>query len=243
MTDAGKRARLALGLAVVVALAAHPPTGVAEDSFWTTLLRVTGISASPRQQRSGDGERVAGELWLVPATGGAKSRLTRSGRFHSPIFLPGDRSVLALQEDRLARVDVANGTVEDLGPLPGVVKLVGVTRGNPNELAVLSVAGGRLHVELLDRTSGRQTIVPHDLKNDQDRLMLAYVAGEERDYGGVRVFVEDQSTSYRQLTDVFIRREGQAAVNLTRGAGVNSRQPALSHDGRLVTYVNVGELP
>jgi hypothetical protein len=44
-----------------------------------------------------------------------------------------------------------------------------------------------------------------------------------------------------QWTDVFLQRSGESAVNLTRGDGVSSRQPALSHDGRFVVYVGVAD--
>jgi Tol biopolymer transport system component len=212
----------------------------AQESIWQKLADFFNMSQSPIQLRSGSGEPVAGEIWLVPAAGGAKTRLTAEGGYSSPVFLPDGKALLALRGDVLVRIDVNGGTVTELARVPGVTRLVGVGRERPDDLAVLAVGDGGPRIDIFERSSGRRRTVRHDPKSSPDRLMLAYVEGDEREYGSVRVFIDDQRTSLRQWTDVFIQTAGRPPVDLTNGNGISSRQPALSHDGALVAYVNVG---
>ena len=212
----------------------------AQESVWQTLAGFFGMSQSPSQLRSGSSEPVAGEIWLVPAAGGARTRLTAEGGFSSPVFLPDGKALLALRDDVLVRIEITGGTVTELALVPGVTRLVGVARERPDDLAVLAVGDGRPRIEIFERSSGRRRAVRHDPQSGRDRLMLAYAEGDEREYGSVRVFIDERSTSFRQWTDVFIQTAGRPPVDLTNGNGIGSRQPALSHDGALVAYVNVG---
>ena len=212
----------------------------AQESLLKTLAAFFGISQSPSQLRSSSGDAVAGEIWLVPAAGGAKSRLSREAVYHSPVFLPGGKSLLALRGEALVHIDIPGGTVTELMRLPGVTRLVGVARERPDEVAVLALVNGQSRIEIFEISTGRRRIVRHDPQDGRDRLMLAYAEGDEREYGSVRVYTDEQSTSIRQWTDVFIQTGGGPAVDLTNGNGLSSRQPALSHDGALVAYVNVG---
>ena len=198
----------------------------AQESLLKTLAGFFGISQSPNQLRSGSGEAVAGEIWLVPAAGGAKTRLTREGGYRSPIFLPDGKALLALRDDALVRVDLPGGSVTELAKVPGVTRLVGAARERPDDVAVVAVSDGRSRIEILERGSGRRRIVRHDPQDSRDRLMLAYAEGDDREYGSVRVYTDEQSTSIRQWTDVFIQSGGGPAVDLTNGNGLSSRQPA-----------------
>jgi hypothetical protein len=72
--------------------------------------------------------------------------------------------------------------------------------------------------------------------------VVAYLAGDARDYGNVRLTIAEQQTSFRAWTDVFIQVGEQPRVNLTNGNGIASRQPALSPDKTLVAYVDVGRV-
>ena len=230
-----------LALAIVVGglLAGATPLS-AQESLLKTLAAFFGMSQSPSQLRSGSGEALAGEIWLVPAAGGTKSRLTREAVYHSPVFLPDGKALLALRSDALVRIDVPGGTVTELMRLPGVMRLVGIASASPDEVAVLSVVNGQSRIEIFELGSGRRRIIRHDPQDGRDQLMLAYAEGDEREYAGVRVYTDEQSTSIRQWTDVFIQSGGGPAVDLTNGNGLSSRQPALSHDRALVAYVNVG---
>lgn len=212
----------------------------AQESVWQALAGFFGMSQSPSQLRSGSGEPVVGEIWLVTAAGGAKTRLTAEGGYSSPVFLPDGKALLALRDDVLARIEITGGAVTELARVPGVTRLVGIARERPDDLAVLAVGDGRPRIEILERSSGRRRPVRHDLQSSRDRLMLAYAEGDEREYGSVRVFIDEQSTSLRQWTDVFIQTAGRPPVDLTNGNGISSRQPALSHDGAVVAYVNIG---
>jgi Tol biopolymer transport system component len=228
---------LAVAVAAGVLCAASVP---AQESLWQTLAGFFGISQSPSQLRSGSGEPVEGEIWLVPAAGGAKTRLTADGGFSSPVFLPDGKALLALRDDRLVRVEIAGGAVTELGRVPGVTRLVGIARERPDDLAVVAVGDGRSRIEIVEPGSGRRRIVRHDPQSSRDRLMLAYAEGDEREYGSVRVFTDERSTSFRQWTDVFIQTAGGPPVDLTNGNGISSRQPTVSPDGALVAYVNIG---
>jgi hypothetical protein len=212
----------------------------AQESVWQKLTGIFGMSQSPIQLRSGSSEPVAGEIWLVPAAGGAQTRLTAEGGYSSPVFLPDGKALLALRDDVLVRIEITGGAASELARVPGVTRLVGVARERPNDLAVLAVGDGRPRIEIFERSSGRRRAMRHDPQNSRDRLMLVYAEGDEREYGSVRIYIDEQSTSFRQWTDVFIQTAGRPPVDLTNGNGISSRQPALSHDGALVAYVNVG---
>ena len=230
-----------LALAVAFGVACATSGGLcAQESLLKTLAGFFGISQSPSQLRSGDGEPVAGEIWLVPAAGGAKTRLTREGSYRSPVFLPDDKALLALRDDALVQIDIHSGSVTELARVPGVTRLVGIARERPDDLAVLTLSDGRPRIEIFERSSGRRRVVPHDPQSSGDRLMLAYAEGDEREYGSVRVYTDEQRTAFLQWTDVFIQFAGQPPADLTNGKGINSRQPTLSHDGALVAYVNSG---
>src|SRR5262245_18299482 len=94
-----------------------------------------GIGASPRMQKPYPGDRVRGDVFLMDARGTAPAeRLTSGGKFHSPIFLPGDEKLLALEDDRLVEIEIAGGDPRELARLAGESRLIGLDPHRPNEV-------------------------------------------------------------------------------------------------------------
>jgi hypothetical protein len=207
---------------------------------WTDLAMVIGIGASPRMQKSPPGDRVRGDVFLLNTQGTAPAeRLTSGGGFHSPIFLPGDEKLLALEDDRLVEIDLAGGDPRPLATLAGVARLIGVHPHRPDE--VLAVVESKKWTQLVSfnlEAKRLTTVIDTVPTDDRERAYTWYALGESRSYDDVRVFVEQRSNDVSTWWDVFIQREDQPAQNLSQGNGNSSRQPAMSHDGRLIAFVS-----
>ena len=231
------RARAAAALALVASLA----QGVSAQSLLRRLAGLLGLPSAPTQLR-GEDPNVSGDIWVIPAAGGTKTRVTTDGGYRSPVFSADGRTLFALRGDTLVRVGINDHAVHEVAPARGVARLAGVAPDRPNDLVLIASDGARRHLETLDVASLRRTVVPHDPNDAEDSVVLAYLASDARDYGSVRLAVEDQNTSVRTWKDVFVQTGSQPRVNLTNGNGVSSRQPALSPDRTLVAYVNVGRI-
>jgi hypothetical protein len=204
-----------------------------------SLVEMVGLTASPIRVRGNPFERAPGSIFLVPAGGGTAERLTDETDLESPIFLPGDDSLLALRDGRLVQIDLAGGSPRDVAALPGAVRLLGVDRNDPNGVLVLTVERGETRLKFFDRTARHWTIASHAPQGDEDTRLIDYLRGDDRDDGTVALSVQTQTDPLRNWSDVFIQRGSQAPENLTRGDGVSSRQPALSHGRRYVAFVRI----
>lgn len=75
------------------------------ESFWTRVKKFLGVSANPSNQR-GDSEVVNdADIRLYNVTTKIGSTL-KQGRFRSPIFLPGDKAILALSGNKIVKIEV-----------------------------------------------------------------------------------------------------------------------------------------
>jgi|RhiMetdeSRZDD1v2_1073273.scaffolds.fasta_scaffold27279_5 hypothetical protein len=213
-------------------------------SFWDTVLRITGISATPSQQKGPDDELEAGDIWVADLAHNTRLRVTRDGGYRSPVFMPGDDSLLALQGGQLVRLPVAGGSSQTLATIKGVVKLVGFHRKDADKVLLLMEDSGRFTVGLLSLTSGQVTPVPYDERSDKDLLMLSHIKGWERTYGVTKVYVKSESqlglASPVEWSDVYIQQGSKDPVNLSKCDGVSCNQPSLSHSGQQVAFVKLG---
>ena len=218
----------------------YPAQTPPAQGLLSKLAGLFGLPSSPSQMR-GEDPRVGGDIWLVPVSSGAKTRVTTDGEYRSPVFAADGQALFALHGAALVRIDLANHGVRDIAPAPDVSRIAGIAPGEPSGLILVVEAGGR-HLETFDLGSTRRTRLAHDPNNRADATVVAYLAGDARDYGNIRLTVDDQHTSFRAWKDVVVQVGEQPRVNLTNGNGVSSRQPALSPDKRLVAYVNVGRV-
>jgi hypothetical protein len=229
---------------LVLPLAAQP--GKKAESFWEKVLRFTGVSATPRSLRGG--ENVAsGDVWVVAAAvGSIPERLTRDRGYNSPVFDSRDQNILALKAGDLYRIPLHEDSPARIRPVPGVGKLVGISRDDPDQLLVLmKEAGGSFGVAVLSIKTGAMTAIPHDAHSDQDETMLSHLAGWERVFGDVRLSCEDEEKDAPggrtiRFTDVYLRRGSDRPIDLTNGNGVSSCQPSLSGDGKRVVFIREG---
>jgi hypothetical protein len=207
---------------------------------WTDLAMIAGIGASPKMQKAPPGDLVRGDVFLmVPQTAALASRITSSGRFHSPIFLPGNEKLLALQDDHLVELSVAGNEPRTLATLPGIIRLVGVHPQTPNEVLTLIETKQGFQLALFDLEARRLTaILEAAPADDREQAFVWSARGESRDYGETRLFVEQSTNEVAAWWDVLVQRGDQPPQNLTRGNGVSSRQPAMSHDQRFIAFVS-----
>jgi hypothetical protein len=229
---------------LVLPLAAQP--GKKAESFWEKVLRFTGVSATPRSLRSGE-NAASGDVWLVAAAvGSIPERLTRDRGYNSPVFDSRDQNILALKAGDLYRIPLHGDSPARVRPVPGVGKLVGISRDDPDQLLVLmKEAGGSFGAAVLSIKTGATTAIPHDAHSDQDETMLSHLAGWERDFGDVRLSCEDEEKAAPggraiRFTDVYLRRGSDRPIDLTNGNGVSSCQPSLSGDGKRVVFIREG---
>ncbi|HKX29091.1 MAG TPA: hypothetical protein VJ302_15460, partial [Blastocatellia bacterium] len=78
------------------------------------LLTASAPTAAVRQpavidRKQADEGAFAGDLWIVNLETRAARRITRTGGYRSPIFLAGDRKLLALKGEDLIEIPVEGG--------------------------------------------------------------------------------------------------------------------------------------
>jgi hypothetical protein len=226
---------------LVLPLAAQPKKKT--ESLWDKAMRVAGVSSNPSSLRGGD-KVTSGDVWIAAA--GPKptlQRLTRDGGYSSPVFDSQDQSVLVLKGSDLYRVPLKDGSPTKVQSLTGVIKLVGISRDDGDQLLVLTKdAHDGPGAALLSIKTGAAMALPHDPKSEEDELLFAHLAGWERVFGNVRLYCEDEETEAAggntiRFTDVILKRGSDAPINLTNGNGVSNCQPSLSSDGKRVVFV------
>jgi hypothetical protein len=213
------------------------------ESFWDKVLRIAGVSATPSSLR-GEEKPASGDIWVTAAApDSVAQRLTREGGYTSPVFDFKQPSILALKGGDLYRVPLQGEAPAKVRSLTGVIKLVGVSRDDADQLLVLTKEPiGGSSAALLSIHTGALTAIAHDPQSKEDEMMLAHLAGWERVFGDVRLYCEDNEQegaggSTIRFTDVYLKRGNEAPINLTNGKGVSSCQPSLSPDGKRVVFI------
>jgi hypothetical protein len=178
---------------------------------------------------------------------GSREALTTGGDYRWPVFERSGDSLVALTGDRLVRIPLTKGAkVEVLYSLPGVVKLVGFDRHNPDRLLVTRDQP-ESPLAVLSVTSGKVTPLPYDADDEDQRRMLAHIRGDERIYAGARLYVMTESTrgieGAREWTDVYIQGGSTQQQNVSRCDGNDCGQPSLSPDEKAVVYIQSRRQP
>ena len=214
------------------------------ESLWAKLLRIAGVSSTPASLRSED-HVTSGDIWWIPLNRGAiPRRLTHGGGFYSPVFDAQGQSVLVLNNGDLFRVRLSSGVPVKLYKLASVTKVVGLSRDDPDQLLVIGedIQQHNPFVALVSIQSGKLVVIPHNPQSNEDRVMLAHLAGWERVYGDTRLYTEKNEKAgvggtTVAFTDVYLKRGSAAPINLTNGNRVSSSQPSLSQDGQKVVFI------
>jgi hypothetical protein len=213
------------------------PPDPGEHRGWESFARLF-VPPSPLNQRDPLPDDVNGSIYIVPSGGGEVQPVSKEDGYVSPVFEPGDDALLALRGDRLMRIDLAGGAPREIGSLPGAAKLIAFDPEAPDKLLFLADVKTRPRIgwfDLAAKTSGTVAEIPPD---KQGQWGLKYLRDDDRQAPGARLLVKVKDAQ-AFWTDVFIQREGQAELNLTRGGDMDSRQPTLSHNGRHVAFIRV----
>jgi len=209
------------------------------DSFFDLIMEVLGISATPSQMK-GDSDVSAGQVWIADVERGTRTALTTDPGYRWPVYEPGGEAIIALEGDSLVRIPPRTGKVKALLKMPGVEKLVGFDRKDPDKLLVV-LDKDTAPLALLSLKTGNLTPLPYDPKSKEHRRMLGHVKGEERVYGTARVYVKTESKQAMEgeleWSEVYLQQGEAMPRNIRNGDGVNCGQPSLSPDGKAVVYI------
>jgi hypothetical protein len=235
---------LLVAIAFVVAQSQKAQPQKKTESFWAQVLRTLGVSTTPASLRSDD-QVTSGDIWWMTASEKAVPlRLTRGGGYSSPVFDAPGQNVLALRNGDLYRVSLSGDPPVKLHTVAGVTKLVGLSRDDPDQMLVVGedIQQHLPFAALLSIQSGRLVVIPHNPDSSEDQVMLAHLSGWERIYGDTQLYTEKNEKVAPggmtiQFTDVYLKRAGDAPINLTHGNRVSSSQPSLSEDGKKVVFI------
>lgn len=229
------------GFLAVLLIMASPTTIQAAESLWKRVLRVTGVSATPSQQKAGD-DVEDGEIWIVNVTGGEPVRLSSAAGFRSPIFAADGKSVLAVKEESLWRVALNGGAATRLHRVPGLRKLVGIDAADMDKSLGLVLRDEKWTVGLLSITRGEFSELEFNGALSEDRQALAHLKGWDRSYGTTALYVKNETRPSlaggdEEWSEVFLQRRKDAPIKVSRGNGTSCGQPSLSSDGRMVVFI------
>jgi len=213
---------------------------VTADGLLNKLLRITGISATPSQQKA-PGEEATGEIWISNVETGTRQKLGHENGFRSPIFGPKDEAVLAVKGGALWRVSLQTGAASKIHQIAGLTKLVGIDRHDSDKILVLIKADSTTEPALLSLATGAIAQISYDANSPNDRKLLNHLKGWERVYGDTMVYPRAQTresvTGTVEWQDVFLKKDDAAPVNVSRCDGANCGQPSLSGDETKVVFI------
>jgi hypothetical protein len=226
-----------ISLCVLTLLPLH--RSMAEDkSFLTAILRFTGITATPSTVRGND-NFMEGDIWLAhvgEAEASEPRKITSGGTYHTPLWLPGSQSILAMKGDKLVRLSAQGNEEKTLHTLTDNTALVGFDKNNPDLVLVLQepLAG------ILTLAKGQITPLPYDMEKTDDRNGLDMLRSGFRDYGTVQVSIEnkrvkDSQNHFKQFNTIHIKR-GNNDIPISCLSACS--QPALAEDGRQILFIS-----
>lgn len=218
------------------------PSAAPAESFLEALLRVTGISATPSQQKGSEEENFTGNLMLVDLTENSRRSITSGGGYRSPVIEPGAGNIVAIKAGSVILMPVAGGQEQAVRTGPGITKLIGFDGSDPDKLLVLFDAEGNDGaVGFLSFKNGKVTPLPCDRKSKEQREVLNHLKGWERVYGEVKLYPQERTKNVmgrtKVWTEVFLQRGEEFPLNISNCDGKNCGQPSLSQDKNLVVYV------
>ena len=213
-----------------------------QDGLLNKLLRITGISATPSQQKAPSEEiEAAGEIWISNVKTGTLQRLGHEDGFRSPIFGPNDETVLAVKGETLWQLSLQTSTASKMHQVAGLAKVVGTDRQDSDKILVLIKRNSSTAPALLSLATGVITKISYDANSRNDRKLLNHLKGWERVYGDTMVYprthTRETVSGTSEWQDVFLKKDDTAPVNVSHCDGANCGQPSLSGDGTKVVFI------
>jgi hypothetical protein len=157
-----------------------------------------------------------------------QQRLTFDGDYHSPVFTPDDRKILALRGQLFVWISSENGASEKLAyELPGVLRLVGFQNqaagGKPRVVAITQAA-----ISLFSPWDGN--LEPFPAANEDEETRQQLLRGQVQ-FGDVLLQVG------RAGHELALQKDDQERVVLASSPKLIYADPALSHDGRRLVFI------
>jgi hypothetical protein len=212
------------------------------ESFWEKVLRISGISVTPGAMK-GDEDGLTGDVHVLDLRVKTSRRLTFNGGYRSPIFLPGETSLLALKGEDVVELPFDGGAEKKRYTINGVVKLVGASQDGTQVLYLSRDREGQLTVWLLALGDGQETKLAYNPEYEEDKTLVARLSGWERVYDGGKITLYTQLESKEasdgklEWREVYLKRDSQRVEPITRCDGVNCGNPTLSQNGRYVAFI------
>jgi len=224
-----------------------PPKPTVKESLWTRIARIAGLTATPSTQKGPDDELVHGDIWVADLAQNTRLQLTHDGGYRSPIFLTGDREILALRGEDVVLISVAGGEPRKVSDVKGATKLVGVSLDEPNKVLILTEdENQRIALKLLSLKDAQITGVPFDEESKEDRRMIVHIRNWERVYGDIRVYVKNETKNGLagplEWTDVYLSQGDGVLINISKCDGVNCGQPSLAQSKKVVVYIKAAAI-
>jgi len=222
--------------------AAPPAKQKPAPGFIDRVLKYLGISDSPGTLKGPGDEVVHGEIWVADLNSNT-THVFAKGSYRSPVFMTGNKSVLALSGTDLIQFPAGSGEGKKLYSIPGITKLVGSSSEESDNLLLLRSNGADSHpqVSSISINTGKITPVNYDPASSADLQMVENLESWTRSYGDKQVYVRRQTkhalSGTVEWSDVFLKTAGHDAVNVSRCDGANCGQPSLSSDGQLLIFV------
>ena len=218
------------------------------ESFFEMLMRITGISATPRNQRN-DNTRKTGQVWVAFLNNNTRARVrTADSGYRTPVFFPDGQSLLALQGTSVVKLTISDGTKQKLFEVKGIIKLVGFAKNDPDKVLILSDEDQDAcpTVGLLAVSSGTVTPQPYG-RLEGDQVLLASLEGWSREYDDgnlvLDTFVQIRTTGTQEVKwlDVILKEKNKPDKNVSLCEPRNCTQPSMSNDRKRVVYIKEDE--
>lgn len=209
-----------------------------KETLAQMILRVTGITAAPTLR--GVSPNEVGNVWVAGVDGAAPVPWTQAGGLRSPVFDLQGRTIYAMQQDSLVRIDSPQSLPTVVRTAPGIDKLVGFDPQSPDALLALT-SDPAAPLALLPLGRGLQVSMPVAPDDAVQQRVLAKIRGQDRVAGRLQVQVvkkdRQELTGIVEWTDIVVQFGSEAPRNISNCNGAFCSQPALTADLSRVAYV------
>ncbi|MGA1864310.1 MAG: hypothetical protein ACMUHX_04540 [bacterium] len=211
------------------------------------ILEFTGISATTSQQRCPMDNDKSGDIWIYNLKNKTSLKLTNGIGYRFPVFLNGDKNIVAMQGDSIVQVPLSGGKTKRLYEDDRIIKIVGTDKKDQDKILLLfEDEEGALLPGILSIVTGKVTYLDYDNESKKDRNMINHVLEQERVYGDTRIYLKLESREglggVFEWTDVYIKRGDAEPYNISNGDGISCSQPSMSHDGQKVAFIKISDL-